>query len=55
MPINIGKQQYNKKLNVKFGFINICIPDRYGCKDPSDLVKNVCGLNELKNILNDTR
>ena len=48
-------QTMARKICGLYGFRNICIPDRYGCKDPSDLVKNVCGLNELKNILNDTR
>jgi hypothetical protein len=35
-----------------YGFNNICIPDSYQSKDPSDLVKSVSRFNELKNILN---
>ena len=38
-----------------YGFNNICIPDYYQSKDPSDLVSKTCGFTELKTILNDTR
>jgi|TARA_R110000782_G_scaffold18150_2_gene50133 hypothetical protein len=38
-----------------YGFNNICIPDSYQSKDPSDLVKSVSRFNELKNILNEQR
>lgn len=34
-----------------YGFKNICIPDKYKSKDPSDLVDTVGNLTELKNIL----
>ena len=38
-----------------YGFNNICIPDYYESKDPSDLVNQMCSFNELKIILNDKR
>jgi len=39
-----------------YGFNNICIPDYYKSKDPSDLIKKTCSFNELKIILkNDKR
>tara|TARA_R100000544_G_scaffold14650_1_gene6746 strand:- start:5929 stop:6657 length:729 start_codon:yes stop_codon:yes gene_type:complete len=34
-----------------YGFKNICIPDSFRSKDPSDLVDKVGSLTELKNIL----
>ena len=34
-----------------YGFKNICIPDNFKSKDPSDLVDKVGSLTELKNIL----
>ena len=34
-----------------YGFKNICIPDKFKSKDPSDLVDKVGNLTELKNIL----
>ncbi len=48
-------QAMAKKICDLYGFTNICIPDYYQSKDPSDLVSKTCGFNELKNILNDTR
>ena len=48
-------QSMARKICDLYGFRNICIPDYYQSKDPSDLVKRVCGLTKLKNILNDTR
>ena len=38
-----------------YGFENICIPNEFQSKDPSDLVSKVGSFNELKIILNDTR
>ena len=34
-----------------YGFKNICLPNKFKSKDPSDLIKKVNNLNELKNIL----
>ena len=48
-------QTMAKKICDLYGFNNICIPDSYKSKDPSDLVKHVCSFNELKNILNAQR
>ena len=48
-------QAMAKKICDLYGFTNICIPDYYQSKDPSDLVSKTCGFIELKNILNDTR
>ena len=49
-------QTMAKKICDLYGFNNICIPDNYQSKDPSDLVKKVHRFNELKTILkNDKR
>ena len=45
-------QTMAKKICDLYGFNNICIPDNYQSKDPSDLVKKVYRFNELKTILN---
>ena len=44
-------QTMAKKICDLYGFKNICIPDEFKSKDPSDLVNKVGNFNELKNIL----
>ena len=44
-------QTVAKKICDLYGFKNICIPDEFKSKDPSDLVNKVGNFNELKNIL----
>tara|TARA_R110000765_G_scaffold319317_1_gene411435 strand:+ start:304 stop:1305 length:1002 start_codon:yes stop_codon:yes gene_type:complete len=48
-------QTMAKKVCTLYGFKNICIPDEFKSKDPSDLVNKVGGFTELKIILNDKR
>jgi len=48
-------QTMAKKICDLYGFKNVCIPDKFKSKDPSDLVNKVGALTELKNILNDKR
>ena len=48
--VNPGQVMANKICDL-YGFNNICIPEYYGVKDPSDLVKTVGRFNELKTIL----
>jgi len=40
-----------KKISNLYGFRNICLPQTFESKDPSDLVSRVGGFNELKIIL----
>lgn len=40
-----------KKISDLYGFRNICLPQTFESKDPSDLVSRVGGFNELKIIL----
>jgi hypothetical protein len=49
--VNNPGQTMAKKICNLYGFNNICIPDEFGCKDPSDLVKHIGNLNELKTLL----
>ena len=44
-------QTMAKKICDLYGFKNICIPDEFKSKDPSDLVNKVGNFNKLKNIL----
>jgi hypothetical protein len=44
-------QRMAKKICDLYGFNNICIPDKFKCKDPSDLVDSLGSLTELRNIL----
>lgn len=46
---NPGQNNAKKLIELYPSLINICIPDDYQCKDPSDLVKNK-GREELKKI-----
>ena len=46
-------QTMARKICEKFNLRNICIPDKYESKDPSDLVVNVGSLNILKHIINE--
>ena len=48
-------QTMAKKICDLYGFKNVCLPDKFKSKDPSDLVNKVGNFNELKNILNDKR
>ena len=48
-------QTMAKKICDLYGFKNICIPDEFKSKDPSDLVNKVGNFHELKNILNEQR
>jgi len=48
-------QTMAKKICDLHGFKNICLPDKFKSKDPSDLVSKVGSFNELKFILNDKR
>ena len=48
-------QTMAKKICDLYGFKNICIPDQFKSKDPSDLVAKVSSFNELKNIINEQR
>jgi hypothetical protein len=48
-------QTMAKKICDLYGFKNVCLPDKFKSKDPSDLVSKVGSFNELKIILNDTR
>jgi 5S rRNA maturation endonuclease (ribonuclease M5) len=48
-------QTMAKEICEKFNLCNICIPDEYESKDPSDLVANIGSLNILKQIINDNR
>lgn len=47
---NPGQEMANKICDL-YGFKNICLPNKFKSKDPSDLIKKVNNLNELKNIL----
>ena len=49
--INNPGQTMAKKICDLYGFTNICIPDEFKSKDPSDLIKNTGNINELKTIL----
>jgi len=51
---NPGQIMANKICDL-YGFENICLPDKFKSKDPSDLVSKVGSFNELKNIINDKR
>ena len=53
--VNNPGQTMAKKICDLYGFKNICLPSKFGVKDPSDLVYKVGSFNELKIILNDTR
>jgi len=46
-------QTMARKICEKFNLRNICIPNKYRSKDPSDLVKNVGSLNILKHIIHE--
>lgn len=46
-------QTMARKICDKFNLSNICIPDKYKSKDPSDLVVNVGSPNILKHIINE--
>ena len=48
-------QTMAKKICALYGFKNICLPNEFKSKDPSDLVNKVGNFNKLKNILNDKR
>ena len=48
-------QSMAKKICDLYGFNNICLPETFESKDPSDLVSKENSFNELKIILNDTR
>ena len=47
-------QNMAKKICDLYGFNNICLPETFESKDPSDLVSKESSFNELKIILNDT-
>ena len=49
--VNNPGQNMAKKICDLYGFNNICIPQEYEVKDPSDLIFKVGNFNELKNIL----
>jgi hypothetical protein len=46
-------QTMARKICEQFNLNNICIPDKYESKDPSDLVVNVGSPNILKHIINE--
>ena len=48
-------QTMARKICDLYEFKNICIPDQFTSKDPSDLVAKVGSFNELKNILNEQK
>ena len=48
-------QTMAKKICDLYEFKNICLPNEFKSKDPSDLVNKVGNFNKLKNILNDKR
>tara|TARA_R110002012_G_scaffold14544_5_gene59879 strand:+ start:676 stop:1677 length:1002 start_codon:yes stop_codon:yes gene_type:complete len=48
-------QTMAKRICNLYGFNNICLPETFESKDPSDLVSKENSFNELKLILNDTR
>jgi len=48
-------QTMARKICDLYGFNNICIPDEFKVKDPSDLIHKEGNFHELKTILNDTR
>ena len=50
---NPGQMMANK-ICMKYDLINVCIPSKYGAKDPSDLVKNT-DIGLLKQIINEQR
>ena len=43
------------KICTLYNLTNICIPEKFEAKDPSDLVSKMGDFNELKNILNKTK
>ena len=43
------------KICTLYNLTNICIPEKFEAKDPSDLVSKMGDFNELKNILNETK
>ena len=45
-------QMMGNKICMKYGLINVCIPSKYGSKDPSDLVKNT-NIAILKQIIDE--
>ena len=51
---NPGQAMANK-ICALYGFKNICLPNEFKSKDPSDLVNKVGNFNKLKNILNDEK
>lgn len=51
--VNNPGQTMARKICEKFNLDNVCIPNMYGCKDPSDLVKKIGSLNILKHIINE--
>ena len=51
--VNNPGQTMANKICEEFNLGNICIPDEYESKDPSDLVKSTGSLNILKQIINE--
>ena len=49
--VNNPGQTMAKKICDLYGFNNICIPSKFGCKDPSDLVVHTGNFNEIKTLL----
>ena len=53
--VNNPGQAMAKKICDLYGFKNICLPEEFKSKDPSDLVSRENNFNKLKIILNDKR
>ena len=53
--LNNPGQTMAKKICDLYGLTNICLPNEFESKDPSDLIHKVGSFNKLKNILNDKR
>ena len=53
--LNNPGQTMAKKICDLYGFNNICLPEEFESKDPSDLVSKENSFNKLKIILNDKR
>jgi len=53
--VNNPGQTMAKKICDLYGFNNVCLPEEFKSKDPSDLVSRTGSFNELKYILNDKR
>jgi hypothetical protein len=49
--VNNPGQTMAKRICDLYGFNNICIPSKFGCKDPSDLVVHTGNFNEIKTLL----